>query len=643
MLELTTYANAAAETLKKILRHPRGKGLWKTAGAGLAGLLLSAASLAHQATPLALGLLCASPPGAYAAAIALGGCMGYLIFWNETQGVAWMAAGLLAVALAGDKPALKQQKLLLPAISALIISGCGLLFLLLRRDDASLSVFLLRVLMSSASTAVYRQWRSEPTGPAGWLAAGLGTLALAQIAPVPLVNLGFLAAGLAAGRCAFPTVVMVGLGLDLAQVTKLPMTGILCLSFCLRLIPRPPKWLSLAAPAISFFTVSMICSRWDLAPLPGLLVGCLAGQYLPGNLLSNKKLQRRGPTGLAQVRLEKAAVTLQKMEHTLVRTPDAEPDLHALLRQVADNACDTCPERRACKARHLVPALSPDILERPGLQTIDLPPGCRKNGRLLTELRRGQEQLRRMKGDRSRQNSYRSALQDQYSFLSEYLQGLSDDLGATEPLRPSRFRPEIGIRSQSLEEVSGDRCVYFEGVGNLGYLLLCDGMGTGAGAAGESQNAIDLIRQYLESGFSASHALRCFNSLCALTGTAGCATIDLLEMDLSTGKSSLYKWGAGPSYLSVGGQLRKIGTAGAPPGLSQQARESVDRLSLSGGEALIMLSDGAGAEGLSRAQWTAPDMPPGELAAWILEQGVRQRDDATVAVVCLRPIGLATQ
>lgn len=643
MTAITTYANAVLDKARKSAYLVQQRGIWKPVAAGTAGFFLSAASLGSRAMPITLGLLCAAPPGAYALAIALGGCLGYLLFWGESQGVAWMAAGLLAVALAGGRPIAQRQKLLLPSIASLVVSASGVFFLYFFWDDTSIPIYLLRVVLSAVATGVYRAIRADRTGAAGWLSCGFGSLALAQVVPVRYLGLGYLAAGFLGVRCSFPAVAMTGLGLDLAQITAIPMTGVLCLSFCLRLIPRQPRWLGWTAPGVTFLAVCAASGRLDLLPLPGLLLGGLIGQYLPGNGLTTGVLRRKGIVGVAQVRLEKAALTLQKMEHALLMTPEPELDRRALLRQAADSSCDTCPERRSCKARHLISGLPPEILEQPGLQTGDLPPGCKKSGRLLAELRRGQEQLRRMKGDRSRLRSYQTALQEQYIFLSDYLRGLSDDLCATDSHRENRFRPEIGISTRALEETCGDRCVYFEGGKNLGYLLLCDGMGTGEGAAGESRAALDLIRQMLEGGFSPVAALRSFNSLCALRCAGGSAAVDLLEIDLHSGKGVLYKWGAGPSYQIVSGQLRKIGTAGPPPGLSQQARETVDRLSLCGGEALIMLSDGAGAEGLVRPQWTAPEVSPGELAAWILEQGAPREDDATVAVVRLIPLCPDTQ
>lgn len=638
-MELTTYTNVLRSSLEKWGQ----RGLWRVLGAGLAGFALSAASLGSRAMPIALGFLCAAPPGVYALSIALGGCAGYWLLWQESQGAVWMGLGLLAVAITADRPITRQQKLLLPSVAALVVSSSGVGFLLWMLDDTAVPIYLLRVLTGAVSTAVFRQWRAEPGGSAGWLARGLGTLALAQLAPARMWNLGCMAAGFLGVRSPFPGAAMAGLGLDLAGITPVTMTGVLCLSFCLRLIPdlsRRVRWLG---PGLTYLAVSLISGQWNPWPLPSLLLGGALGEFLPGNPLPDTVLRRRGPTGIAQVRLEQAANTLGSLQQAFLQAYDPAPDKAALLRHAAESACDTCPERKGCKVRSTLPDLPREILERPGLQPGDLPPGCKKTVRLLAELRRGQEQLRRIKAGQAAQRSCRAAVLDQFSFLEEYLRNLSDGLCARPPAKAAKFALELGISSRSLQGCCGDACLSFEGVGTRHYVLLCDGMGTGPEARQAGENAAALLGQYLRAGFPPPAALRSFNSLCALTATGGWSTVDLLEVDLASGSAALYKWGAWPSYLIRQGQLKKIGTAGPPPGLSQLAREAVERLSLGGGEVLILLSDGAGEEGLLRHDCDCSGTDTAKMAEMILERSAQRFDDATVAVVRLRPLGLDKQ
>ena len=638
MQAITTYASAFFETAARRLRRPAWQRGLKTAAAGAAGFLLSAASLANRAVPVALGLLFAAPPGVMAAAIALGGSAGYSLFWREGQCLAWMAVGLLAVWLAGDSQTARQQKLLLPALAAVVVSGCGLGVLLTFGDDTPVGVYLLRVGMSAASTACFRAWRARPKGPAGWLAGGLATLALAQVAVHRYLGLGYVAAGLFSVRAPLPMAVMAGLGLDLARVTKIPMTGVLCLGFLPRLLPGKSRWLAALSPTLAYGAVSALTGRFDPLPVPGLLLGSVLGLFFPDDRPQVGNLRRQGPEGLAQVRLSQAAGAMALLEQSLLSAREPPLDTRALLRRAESESCDTCPERKGCKGRSALAELAPEILERPGLQTGDLPPGCRKHQRLLAGLRREQAQLRSIRADRARQRAYRAAVADQYRFLSGYLQTLSGELCDLHRPRLPRYRPEIGVSVQSRQEVCGDRWDRFSPREDVCFFLLCDGMGTGEGAAADAGEAMALIRTMLQAGFAPEMALRSFNSLSALRMSAGSATVDLVKLDLYNAQAVLYKWGAGVSYVLHREQLKKIGTAEPPPGVSQQVRESVYRLSLGGEETLILLSDGAGAEGLARPRWAQSRMPAGELAAAILADGVPRGDDATAAVIRLRSL-----
>ena len=598
------------------------------------GFVLAAGSLAGTWQPLALGLVCGGRGGAGAAAAALGGALGYLWFWGRGawQAVLWLAAGLAVSLLLGDRGISSRQKLLLPACAAVIVAGGGVLFLFRYSDETPVPVYLLRVGLSLASTLVFRAFLERRGSWADWLAQGLMVLALGQIAVLG-VNLGCAAAGYLGSQGALASAALAGLGLDLAMPGRVGMTQVLCLGFCLRLIPGKPRWMDACAPAVAYGVVMAMEGRLDLAPVPGLLAGGLLRFALPG-LGKLEPKRRRGETAVAQLRLEQMAMALRHMEQSLLLTAPVRPDREAVLDRARCAACDTCPERRGCKGR--MEPMNVELLEQPGLGEEDLPRGCKKSGRLLYELRRGQEQLRRMKGDRRRLESYQCAARDQYAFLADFLQNLSEELGRKKDFHPPKFQPEVAMSTRSHREENGDQCVWFAGTGNDYYILLCDGMGTGAGAAQESREAAQLLKQLLQSGFPAEYALRSLNALAVLRELGGCTTVDLVRIQLDTGRGTIYKWGAAASYLLKNGQLRKIGTAGPPPGLSQQARETVDRLSLGGGEVLILLSDGAGEDILLRSAWTAPEPSPGEMAAAIVEHGAQEGDDATVAVVRLR-------
>ncbi len=604
-----------------------------------AGFLGSAAALSHRLQPLALGVLL-SQTGWPAALVTLGGSAGYLLLWGSagTQGTVWMALGLAAALLLGGRKIQKNTPLLMPAISAMIVAATGLAMLYWKLDTAPIPVFVLRVVLAAASTWIISSATQRRDPVMDWLICGMAVLCLAQIVPLPYLGFGYIAAGAISMLGAFPAAALGGLALDLAQVTPTPMAAVLSLTYLVRLIPRIRPGIRHAAPGLVYLLVMSICGTWDLTPLPGLLIGSFCAMLLPRQTALP---QRRGETGMAQVHLELAASVLRQTENLLLDAEEPPIDEHALIARAAERACGSCPCRKSCKEE---PAeMSPQILHRPLGNGSDLPSGCRKTGRLLMELRRSQEQLRSIRADRDRRQEYRAAVGQQYQFLSEYLQELADRLvdraGAPQPW----FQPEVVACSASQNRANGDRCLSFAGTECRYYVLLCDGMGTGEAAARDAQTMGNMLRHLLAAGYPASHALRSINSICALQGRAGAVTMDLAELRLDTGKVTLYKWGAAPSYVISRGEPIRVGTATPPPGLSvTDGRETVQRLSLRRGETLVLLSDGVGGEESLRSGRFDEDMDAGVLAAHILEESPGESDDATVAVIRLHGTALST-
>ena len=627
---METYLRRGRRTCQRLLLNPKIRTGGVVLLCGGSGFLLSAASLGNYPQPLAMGLILAMS-GWHAAVMSLGAMLGYWVFWGIAglQGLVWSASGgLLALLLARHIP--EEQPLIYPAISAFLTALTGLLFQLVLRDTVPVPVYFLRIVLAAGAGLLFPVALGRRTAVTDWLVGGVAVLALAQASPVPYLGLGYLAAGALAVGSAFPAAVLGGLGLDLAQVTRIPMTAVLCLAGVIRMIPFERKWMRCLAPGAAGLVVMAICGIRDYTPLPGLILGGGLGMLMPP---SQETARRRGETGLAQVRLELGAEVLGATQQLFLETAPPPVDASAVLQKVRQRACGSCSARNSCPQQS---SLDISLLQNP------LDAQCRKSGRLIPELRRGQEQLKLLKADSARQSEYRAAMVQQYQFLGDFLRRLADDLPRRGQRPRAWFRAEAAARSRSKELANGDRCLAFPGPECRYYVLLCDGMGTGLGAAQEGQSAISLLRQMLTAGFPAAHALRTLNSILALRGSAGAVTVDLAELYLDTGHATLYKWGAAPSWLLRRGSAEKIGTATPPPGLSvTESRETVEKLSLRRGEALVLLSDGVDGEGISRRSDLTPDMPPGELAAKILEYGRgKQMDDATAAVIRLRPASL---
>ena len=520
---------------------------------------------------------------------------------------------------------------MIPAIAAFLTAVAGLCFQLILKDQTPVPVYFLRIALTGLAGILFTQFVRGRDPVTDWLVGGVAVMALAQVSVTRFFGLGHIAAGVMAVGCAFPGAAMAGLGLDLAQVTRIPMTAVMALAWFIRMIPFAQKWQHYAAPAFAYLAVCAACGIWDPAPLPGLALGGALSALLPPQ---PSVARRRGETGVAQVRLELGAELLSTMEQLLLEMPPLPIDEDALVETVRKRACAGCPGRKDCTQRE---QLSMVHLQDP------LEADCKKQNRLIPELNRARQQWKVLQADQKRRREYRGALGQQYRFLSAYLRSLADRLPRGAKQAQAEFRAEVAARSRGKERANGDRCLAFSGTDCRYYVLLCDGMGTGLGAAQEGQSAACLLRQMLTAGFPAEHALDTFNSLLTLRGTAGAVTVDLAELHLDTGHAHIYKWGAAPSWVLTRKGAEKIGTATPPPGLSvEKVHMAVEKLSLRRGEVLILLSDGVDGEAVQHLSDLSTDAPPGELAAKITERGGgKAEDDATAAVIRLRPTGLS--
>ena len=618
-----SYIRRGRRRLEHLMLDPR----LKTAGAAVAyggsGFLLSAASLGNAPLPLAMGLICAAT-GWRALVLSLGAMLGYPSFWGSggMPGIVWSAVGGLLALMVGKREESREQPLMIPAIAAFLTAATALAFRLILEDTTPIWIHGLRTALAFGSGVLFTQAARCRDSIVDWLVGAVAVLALAQVG-----FLGYLAAGVMAVGCAFPAAALAGLGLDLAQITPLPMTAVMCLAFFIRQIPFGKKWQHYAAPGFAGIAVMAACGLWDTTPLPWLFLGGGLAVFLPPQPPITR---RRGETGVAQVRLELGAQMLQDVKDLLCAAHPPEIDREALLRRACAQSCTACPDRKGCVQRE---TLTVSHLENP------LDADCKRQGRLVPELTRAKAQLKLLTADHKRQEEYREALVQQYAFLSDYLRHLADCLPRRGEVVQPQFAIEASARSRGKEKANGDRCLAFTGPECCYYVLLCDGMGTGVGAAREGNTAGKLLKQMLTAGFPPEHALGSLNSLLALRGCAGAVTVDLAQIRLDTGIACIYKWGAAPSWVLSRNGVEKIGTATAPPGLSVKAsRETVHKLSLRRGEVLILLSDGADGEVLRRFD-LSPDKPPGELAAMILEKGCEKaEDDTTAAVLRLRSL-----
>ena len=171
---------------------------------------------------------------------------------------------LMLALILGERPFLKETPLLMPALAALTVALSGLCFQLWCGDTTPVASYLLRVFIAMVATALFTVASERRDPMVDWAVCGLAVLALAQVAPFPWLNLGYIAAAALCCVGAFPAAALAGLALDLARITPVPMTAVLSLAYLLRLLPWGPKKVYYAAPAAVYLLVMAIrrsCKR----------------------------------------------------------------------------------------------------------------------------------------------------------------------------------------------------------------------------------------------------------------------------------------------------------------------------------------------------------------------------------------------
>lgn len=174
------------------------------------------------------------------------------------------------------------------------------------------------------------------------------------------------------------------------------------------------------------------------------------------------------------------------------------------------------------------------------------------------------------------------------------------------------------------------------------FAILCDGAGTGDPAARESLLAVDDLAGLIRAGMSPENAMELLNGMYILRDSGGFATMDVFEVSLITGQGTLYKWGAAPSYVRSGSAVKKLGTAAPPPGLGVGSSwgAEVIRLSLWGGDMLVLLSDGVAGEKAEELIRSFEGRNVKELSSALVDmaEAAGGEDDMTAAVLRLEEL-----
>ena len=168
---------------------------------------------------------------------------------------------------------------------------------------------------------------------------------------------------------------------------------------------------------------------------------------------------------------------------------------------------------------------------------------------------------------------------------------------------------------------------------------MSDGMGSGEEASRESRAAIDLLFDQFRLGVERELIYENVNRLLIARGEKEIyATLDAASIDLTTGEAEMVKFGAPPTCLIRGGNVRTLSGEALPCGIVDEARPYIRRIRLRQQDRLVFCTDGVydllgkdmEAE-LKKGSAQPLDRMAESLMAAAKDRG--QRDDMTVMVI----------
>ncbi len=189
-------------------------------------------------------------------------------------------------------------------------------------------------------------------------------------------------------------------------------------------------------------------------------------------------------------------------------------------------------------------------------------------------------------------------------------------------------------------EPSGDSVSCFESEDGYYYLVLSDGMGTGAQAKNVSAFVSSFLHEMFGCGCTESSSLFLLNSLIRSRKEECSSTVDICEFDLFSGQSAFYKSGAAPSFLKRKDKVYRVRSETVPIGILPTPDTEKIHVETKEGDLIIMFSDGISTSP-EDAPWLSGflsgEVPPSlsRYAESILEEAKKhttKEDDMTVLV-----------
>ena len=600
----------------------------------------------------------------------VGAAAGALVFFDFQTGLRFAASAVLiyCVNMAFCDTKLSRR----PGYAPLLAAGSLFLVQSIYLLGRTASQWALCAASSAIAAAVAFAMGEERTDPRlkllAILSAGAAALSAVRIegfSPGGVVAawLALLCGGASSPACA----AALGAGVGLCTDFALSSPGLLMAAVCgcgalgASLLRRRPRIMQ----AVAFCLCAAGAALALDADRPGMtLYESAAGaaaylllrrKWLPFTNGETPEKAAAAPAMAAQTAVMKeGAAAFRELYDTMFRsnTPETGENPSVIFDQAAEQVCRGCLLVKRCwqaeygETYNAFNNACGAMLKRGKAEAEDFPlfftSRCLHFPELLDAVNRELYAFRLRRQYRTRLEDVRELAEVQYEHLGEAL----GEGGVTEPEGELPLRCRVGtlLRPKEGETLCGDQLAVFT-VGATLYMLLSDGMGSGAAAHAESAMTVRLLRQFLKAGIQPRPALKTINTALTLRCQegGGFTTIDLMALDRRSGAATLYKYGAAPSYVKKGGTVTRLDAGSLPAGL-QDARQPPEStgVQLEPGSVLVMVSDGVtggDSEDWLRGLlggWQGGDSQ--ELAQMILAESRRHgglRDDCAALVLRL--------
>ena len=159
-----------------------------------------------------------------------------------------------------------------------------------------------------------------------------------------------------------------------------------------------------------------------------------------------------------------------------------------------------------------------------------------------------------------------------------------------------KYQVELGASQHICKDGNfcGDNYKCFETEDGKLTIVLSDGMGTGVRAAVEGAMACEIMSTLIKCKVDFDIALKITNTTLLMNpNEESLATLDIISIDLYTGKAEFIKAGAPVTFIKNKGKVKKISETSLPVGILKNIDYFTEKITLSSKDKILITSDGA--------------------------------------------------